>query len=72
SQISKLSVLERIKLVQDILSTISKEAVKESDFEFSITELKEIESRSSSIQNGTAKTTSWDEIESSLKECYGL
>ncbi len=65
SEISKLSIFERIKLVQDILATISEETDKEKDFQLTKDQVFEMESRSDSIKKGTAKTITWESIESS-------
>ncbi|TAK34369.1 MAG: hypothetical protein EPO28_16135 [Saprospiraceae bacterium] len=70
-EISKLSIAARIRLVQEILGTIAKEAEGQ-EFEFTNVHRAEIESRSASIANGKAKTVSWDKIESALIERYGL
>ena len=70
--ISKLSIADRIRLVQEILSTISKETAGQEDTELTNAQLIEIEKRSKSIANGTAKTKSWDAIKSALIERYDL
>ena len=72
SEISKLSLLERIQLVQEILKTISRDTKKENDFHLTDNQINEMENRSASIKQGEAKTTSWESIENSLKEKYGL
>ena len=61
-EIAKLSISERLLLVQEILSTIT------IDDEETLTsaQKKEIDNRSKSIKNKTAKTVSWDKIEASL------
>lgn len=64
-EISKLSIAERIQLIQEILETISNEADKG---ELTEGQLKEIENRSESIRSGAAKTTSWDTTEEKLKQ----
>ncbi len=70
--ISKLSIADRIRLVQEILATISEEAIGQQEAELTKAQLKEIEKRSKSIANGTAKTKSWDAIEAALIERYDL
>ncbi len=72
AEISKLSILERIQLVQEILSTISSDTQKDDDFQLTKTQIKEMEKRSASIKNGTAKTVSWDSIEATLTKRYEL
>ena len=64
-EISKLSIAERIQLIQEILETISNEADKG---ELTEGQLKEIENRSESIRSGAAKTTLWDTTEEKLKQ----
>lgn len=68
-EISKLSVADRIRLIQEILNTISDETSKG---ELTEAQLKEIENRSQSIKSGAAKTTSWDTIEEQLRQRYDL
>ncbi|MCF8247515.1 MAG: addiction module protein [Saprospiraceae bacterium] len=70
-EITKLSIADRIKLVQEILGTIAKDADSQA---FTLTDAQqtEIEHRSASITNGKAKTISWDKIETALTERYGL
>lgn len=72
AEISKLSILERIQLVQEILATISSEARNSEDFQLTKSQILEMESRSESLKNGTAKSVSWDSIESKLTARYGL
>ena len=67
---SKLSIAERIQLVQEILKTISDESGQSSDTELMEAQLKEIERRSESIKSGEAKTVSWDSIADKLKQRY--
>ncbi len=70
-EITKLSIADRIKLVQEILSTIAKDADSQ-DFVLTDTHRKEIERRSASLTNGKAKTISWEKIETALTERYGV
>ena len=70
-EITKLSIADRIKLVQEILGTIAKDADNQ-QFVLADAHRAEIESRSASIANGKAKTVSWDKIETALTERYGL
>jgi putative addiction module component (TIGR02574 family) len=70
--ISKLSIADRIRLVQEILATISKETAGQEEVGLTDAQLIEIEKRSKSIANGTAKTKSWDAIEAALIERYDL
>ena len=72
TQISKLSILERIQLVQDILSTISEESTTIEKQELTTVQQNEIENRSNSIATGEAKTVTWDIIEQKLSKRYGL
>ena len=68
NQISKLSISERIQLVQEILATIS----SEEELSLSKSQLEEIERRSESISTGKAKTVSWDKVQQAINERYGL
>ncbi len=71
--IAKLSIAERIRLVQEILSTISAEATQDqTSFNLTQKQLAEVEKRSISIANGTAKTVSWSAVETALIERYDL
>ena len=67
-EIAKLTVSERILLVQEILSTIT----VDNEEALTIAQKKEIDNRSKSIKNKTAKTVSWDNIEASLIKRYEL
>ncbi len=69
-EITKLSIADRIKLVQEILSTIAKDTDSQ-DFALTDAQRTEIERRSASLANGKAKTVSWDKIETALTERYG-
>ena len=66
-EITKLSITDRIKLVQEILGTIAKDADSQS-FTLNDAQQAEIERRSASLANGKAKTISWDKIETALTE----
>jgi putative addiction module component (TIGR02574 family) len=70
-EITKLSIADRIKLVQEILSTIAKDADSQ-DFVLTNAQQTEIERRSASLTNCKAKTISWDKIETALTERYGV
>ncbi len=71
--ITKLSIAERIRLVQEILSTISTEAAQgQTSIELTKKQTTEVEKRSQTIANGTAKTVSWDVVEIALIKRYGL
>lgn len=72
AEISKLSIAERIRLVQEILATIRLEEEAEKPGELTDSQIEEMEKRSVSIANGTAKTVSWDNIEKALIERYDL
>ena len=61
-EIAKLSVADRILLVQEILSTIA----IDNEIALTTAQKKELDRRSESIKNKTAKTVSWDKIEASL------
>jgi len=67
-EIAKLSISERLLLVQEILGTI---AIDNEEVLTTI-QKKEIDNRSTSIKNKTAKTVSWDDIEASLIKRYEL
>ena len=70
AEISKLSVQERILLVQEILQTISEEAGAGT---FTLTEAQrqELNKRSAAFQNGEVATVSWDTVKAKLAERYG-
>ncbi len=70
AEISKLSVRERILLVQEILQTISEESDAEA---FTLTEKhrQELDKRSAAVQNGEVATISWDTIKAKLEKRYG-
>ena len=70
AEISKLSVQERILLVQEILQTISEEAGVE-DFVLTETHRRELDKRSAAFQNGEVATVSWDIVKTKLAERYG-
>ena len=72
AEISKLSIAERIRLVQEILATIRLEEGAEKSGELTDAQIAEMEKRSASIANGTAKTVSWDKIEEALIKRYDL
>jgi len=69
-EITKLSIADRIKLVQEILGTIAKDGDSK-DFVMTDAHRTEIERRSASLANGAAKTVSWDKIETAFTEHYG-
>lgn len=66
-EIAKLTIAERIQLVQAILDTIA----QENSDELSQENLQEIKARSESVQNGTARTISWEAIQAKITERYG-
>jgi putative addiction module component (TIGR02574 family) len=70
AEISKLSVQERILLVQEILQTISEEAGAEA---FALTEVQrqELDKRSAAFQKGEVATVSWESVRAKLAERYG-
>jgi putative addiction module component (TIGR02574 family) len=70
-EITKLSIADRIKLVQEILGTIAKDTDSQ-DFMLTDAQQTEIERRSASLANGKAKMISWDKIETALTERYGI
>lgn len=70
--ISKLSIADRIRLVQEILATISVEIESQAEVGLTKDQLKEVEKRSLSITKGTASTVSWDAVEAALIERYGI
>lgn len=71
AEISKLSVQQRISLVQEILQTISEEAGTE-DFVLTEAHRRELDKRSAAVQNGKVATVAWDEIQIKLSKRYGL
>lgn len=71
-EISKISVADRIALVQAILQTISGETEPSSESSLTDVQLSEIEARSASIASGEAATISWERIQAKLKQRYGL
>ena len=70
SEISKLSVPDRIQLVQAILTTIAEDAKKEKEYVLTADQLEEVEKRSAALLNGTVKGVSWDSIETKLIRRY--
>ena len=55
SEISKLSVPKRIQLVEEILATISADLAAKESSQLTDSQIKEIENRSSSTKNDSAK-----------------
>lgn len=72
SEISKLSIPDRIQLVQAILTTISEDTKKERDYVLTNEQLQEVEKRSAALVNGEVKGVSWDAIETKLIRRYEL
>lgn len=72
AEISKLTVAERIALVQAILQTISSDPEQASESSLTDDQLNEIKARSASIASGNTATVSWESIQVKLKERYGL
>jgi len=71
-EISKLSITERIGLVQAILQTIARESERSPESSLTDIQLAEIEARSASIASGNIATVSWESIQTKLKQRYGL
>ena len=71
-EISKLSITERIQLVQAILETIAAESAPEKGFLLSKAQKIEIERRSTAIADGSTPSVSWDSIQTKLAERYGI
>ena len=71
-EISKLSVNDRIQLVQAILQTIAAEQEPNADIMLSDAQKKEIEQRSAAIAEGTVRTVPWEHIQLKLAQRYGL
>jgi putative addiction module component (TIGR02574 family) len=67
-EISKLSVFDRILLVQEILQTISSEP-KMHDMP-NAAQIQELEARSKSIQEGTVNLVSWSSMKEKLQMRY--
>lgn len=72
ASISRLSIADRIRLVQEILNTISDETETQKKALVTDQQWKEIKKRSEAITNRTAKTTSWDIIDAALTKRYDL
>jgi putative addiction module component (TIGR02574 family) len=70
--IKKLSVEERIELIQTILRTISAEAAFLPDFDISKETMEEVRRREAEILDGKVNTVSWNEIRGKLAERYGV
>lgn len=70
-EISKLSVQQRILLVQEILQTISEEANADA-FVLTETHRRELDNRSTAIQNGEVSTVAWEDIKTKLEQRYGI
>ncbi len=62
-EVQKLSVTERILFVQYILDTLREDA---GEFELSEEWKEELDRRSASYLDGTAKTYSWQEVKASI------
>jgi putative addiction module component (TIGR02574 family) len=71
NEISKMSINERILLVQEILSTITQDE-KGIPHNLSDTQQEEIRHRSQAIKDGKAKTFQWETVEKELKDRYAL
>ncbi len=67
AEIARLSVTERLLLVQEILHTISQD-----ETELTTAQRSEIRVREQSITNGTAKTVAWSSIRIQIANRYGL
>ena len=72
TEISRLSIAERIALVQAILQTIARESEGGAESSLTDTQLAEVEARSASIASGSTATVSWESIQAKLKQRYGL
>jgi len=72
TEIAKLSLADRIKLVQAILQTIAAETESSGAFEPSPAQSALIEKRSLEIATGIVQTVSWDSIEAKIAKRYGL
>ena len=68
--IKKLSVEERIELIQTILRTISAEAAFLPDFDIPIETMEEVRRREAEILDGKVNPVSWNEIRGKLAERY--
>jgi putative addiction module component (TIGR02574 family) len=71
-EIAKLSVAQRIQLVQEILATIAQEESMGHDFEVTEAQIAELQMRSKSLAAGGARSTPWAMIQTQLIERYGL
>ncbi|MFN0037431.1 MAG: addiction module protein [Saprospiraceae bacterium] len=67
AEIARLSVTERLLLVQEILHTISQD-----ETELTPAQRTETRSRDQSIAQGTAKTVAWSSIQAQIAARYGL
>jgi putative addiction module component (TIGR02574 family) len=70
--IKKLSVQERLALIQTILQTISDEADYLTDVEISPELEIEISKRELEIKEGKAQTVPWEDVKKKLTERYGI
>jgi putative addiction module component (TIGR02574 family) len=68
-EISKLSVSERIQLVQAILQTIE---LDQESGALSEAQQKMVELRSKEIREGQTPTLPWEQIKSKLAQRYGI
>ena len=66
TEISRLSIPERIALVQAILQTIARESEGVTESSLTDIQLAEIEARSASIASGSATTVSWESVQAKL------
>ena len=69
-EISKLSIAERIQLVQAILDTIAADNASEKDFQMSKAQKKEVERRSAAIADSSTPTVSWESIQVKLEKRF--
>ncbi len=71
-EISKLSILERLRLIQEIIKSIESDSVLEMSGNLTIAQENEIESRSAALENGELLTVSWQNVQAKIKQKYGI
>ena len=71
-EITRLTIADRIRLVQEILKTVATETEALPPFVLTTAQKNELDCRSDSIANGSAKTVAWESVETKLAERYGL
>ena len=70
-EIGKLTLRDRLALVQEILATIAAEAEPTAGLELSESEILELNRRSDEVESGSVPTVSWTSVKEKLAARYG-